>query len=302
MRILFLFPYPAGTAASQRFRFEQYLNFLKEEGIYTDYQSFIDEKTWAILYKEGYMIQKALGILRGFLRRMAMLFRVYGYDYIFIHREASPIGPPIFEWIITKVFRKKIIFDYDDAIWLPNTTKSNALVAGLKFHQKTAWISSWSYKVSAGNAYLADYAKQFQKNKTNVIINPTTIDTQNLHNQQKQQLANDDIPVIGWTGTHSTMKYLDEIVPVLAELEKEYTFYFLVISNKKPDFSLKSLTFIPWNKESEINDLLQMNIGLMPLSDDIWAKGKCGFKALQYMALGIPALVSPVGSEYGDCH
>ncbi|WP_232065306.1 glycosyltransferase [Rhodocytophaga rosea] len=85
------------------------------------------------------------------------------------------------------------------------------------------------------------------------------------------------------------------MVPLLKELEREYTFTFLVISDKAPEFTLKSLLFLPWTKLTEREDLLRMNIGLMPLTDDLWARGKCGFKALQYMALGIPALVSPVG-------
>ena len=101
--------------------------------------------------------------------------------------------------------------------------------------------------------------------------------------------------VIGWTGTHSTMKYLEKIVPVLQQLEQVYAFEFCVISNKKPELPLKSLVYVPWRKETEISDLLRFNIGVMPLEDDKWAKGKCAFKALQYMSLGIPAVVSPVG-------
>jgi glycosyltransferase involved in cell wall biosynthesis len=144
--------------------------------------------------------------------------------------------------------------------------------------------------VSAGNLYLAEYALQFTRC---VIINPTTIDTKGLHNQIKNQYT--DELVIGWTGTHSTIGYLDEIIPVLQHLEKSYRFTFFVISDKNPEFALHSFQYLPWNKTTEIADLLRLNIGLMPLTDDIWAKGKCGFKALQYMALGIPALVSPIG-------
>jgi glycosyltransferase involved in cell wall biosynthesis len=104
--------------------------------------------------------------------------------------------------------------------------------------------------------------------------------------------------VIGWTGTHSTLKYLLPLVPVLAQLEAEgLAFEFRVISNQPPEFDqpLRSLRFVPWQKATEIPDLLTFHVGLMPLEDDPWAKGKCAFKALQYMALGIPALVSPVG-------
>jgi glycosyltransferase involved in cell wall biosynthesis len=136
------------------------------------------------------------------------------------------------------------------------------------------------------------YARQFNPN---TIVNPTTIDTKNLHNQVRDQAGYGRL-VIGWTGTHSTLKYLDQLVPVLAQLEAEgLDFEFRVISNQSPVLPLRSLVFVPWRKDTEITDLLAFHVGLMPLEDDLWAKGKCAFKALQYMALGIPALVSPVG-------
>jgi glycosyltransferase involved in cell wall biosynthesis len=213
-----------------------------------------------------------------------------GYDFVFIHREAAPIGPPVFEWIIAKILRKKIIYDFDDAIWLPNTSDSNNIVAGLKWHSKVGHICRWSYKISCGNPYLADYAKQFNEN---AIVNPTTIDTVLYHNRIKDQHTSGF--TIGWTGTHSTIQYLDMIVPILQKLEQRYDFTFMVISNAPPAFELRSLKYLKWSKDSEIDDLLRFNIGIMPLTDDAWAKGKCGFKALQYMSLGIPAVVSPVG-------
>jgi glycosyltransferase involved in cell wall biosynthesis len=290
VKVLFIFPYPSGTAASQRFRFEQYLPFLLEKGISYTLAPFLDKQTWSILYKRGYALKKIIGILKGFLRRIYLLNTIRQYDFIFIHREASPLGPPVFEWVIAKIFTKRIIFDFDDAIWLPNTSANNKLATSFKWHQKTSAICQWANKVSAGNMYLAAYAKQFT---TQVVVNPTTIDTVHLHNQVKNQQT--EKLVIGWTGTHSTISYLYEIMPLLQELEKEYDFTFLVISDKAPDVQLASLHYLPWSKQTEIADLLKMNIGLMPLTDDKWAKGKCGFKALQYMALGIPALVSPVG-------
>lgn len=290
MHILFLVPYPPGKAPSQRFRFEQYLHFLTEAGHTYQLESFISEETWAILYKPGHTLTKALGILGGFLRRFLLLFSVPKADFVFIHREASPIGPPIFEWIIAKVLGKRVIYDFDDAIWIPNTSAANSIVAGVKWHHKVGSICRWAYKVSCGNSYLRDYARQFNPN---AIVNPTTIDTVHLHNEVKDQRT--DQLVIGWTGTHSTMKYLEQVVPVLAQLEQHYNFEFRVISNQEPQLPLRSLGFRPWRKDTEIADLLTFNVGLMPLEDDPWAKGKCAFKALQYMALGVPALVSPVG-------
>jgi glycosyltransferase involved in cell wall biosynthesis len=290
MNILFVVPYPPGKAPSQRFRFEQYFQILKEQGWHYSLHSFLDEQTWQILYKPGHVFSKVFGILKGFIRRLLLLLQVNRFDYIFIHREATPIGPPWFEWVVAKVLKKKVIYDFDDAIWIPNTSENNKIAAGLKWHHKVGSICKWAYKVSCGNAYLQNYALQFNQN---AIVNPTTIDTVHLHNEVKNQLT--PKVVIGWTGTHSTMKYLDQVVPVLQKLETRYSFEFCVISNKEPDFSLRSLVYKPWRKETEKADLLGFNIGLMPLEDDPWAKGKCAFKALQYMALGIPAVVSPVG-------
>lgn len=291
MQILFVTPYPLGKAPSQRFRFEQYLGFLTGEGHHWHLAPFVSEATWNILYKPGHTAAKVSGIVGGFMRRIGLLFTLPRYEYVFIHREASPIGPPIFEWLAAKVFRKKIIYDFDDAIWIPNTSEINKIVAGIKWHQKVGNICRWAHKVSCGNSYLQEYARQFN---AAAVINPTTIDTVGLHNQVRNQQAPGKL-VIGWTGTHSTLKYLHQLVPILAKLEKEFEFEFRVISNQPPELPLASLVYIPWRKESEIADLLTFHVGLMPLEDDQWAKGKCAFKALQYMALGEPALVSPVG-------
>ncbi|WP_181304249.1 glycosyltransferase family 4 protein [Rufibacter sp. XAAS-G3-1] len=290
MKVIFVVPYPLGKAPSQRFRFEQYLHYLDDISWNYEFAPFLDDKTWGILYKPGHSGAKIRGILKGFFKRFLLVFSTLSYDFVFIHREATPIGPPWFEWIIAKVFKKKIIYDFDDAIWIPNTSEANKIVAGLKWHHKVGQICQWAYKVSCGNTFLQTYAKAYNANS---FVIPTTIDTVGHHNKLKEQ--GDEPVVIGWTGTHSTMKYLEPLVPVLKKLEEKYSFIFLVISNKEPDFHLKSLVYLPWNKESEIEDLLKMNIGVMPLVDDPWANGKCAFKALQYMALGIPAVVSPVG-------
>jgi glycosyltransferase involved in cell wall biosynthesis len=290
MKILFIVPYPTDKAPSQRFRFEQYYELLNEKGIEYDIKPFLSNEIWDILYLPGRFLKKAFGILGGLFKRFLLLFKLKQYDYIFIHREATPIGPSFFEFFASRWLKKKIIYDFDDAIWIPNYSEANSFFSFLKGYGNVHKICSYAYKISCGNEYLCDYAKQFN---TNVVYNPTTIDTNNYHNRVKDQ--NGEEFVIGWTGSHSTIRYIGEIVPVIAKLEKKYTFTFRVISDFKPEFELESLEYVKWKKESEINDLLGFNIGIMPLVNDKWANGKCGFKALQYMSLGIPALVSPVG-------
>jgi glycosyltransferase involved in cell wall biosynthesis len=289
-KILFLVPYPQGHAPSQRFRFEQYFDCLTESGFDYDVKSFLDESAMRILYTPGNFFLKVWKVKLGLVKRFFQLFSLVKYDYVFIHREAAAVGLPVFEWLITKVFKKKVIFDFDDAIWLRNTSSTNSIITFFKRYENANNLCTWAWKVSCGNDYLADQARKFNEN---VVVNPTTIDTDNLHNVVKDQFP--DKITIGWTGSHSTIKYLESVVPILRKLEQEFDFDFLVIADKEPEFDLKSLKFIPWNKQTEIDDLFKIDLGIMPLEDDKWAKGKCGFKALQYMALGIPAMVSPVG-------
>jgi glycosyltransferase involved in cell wall biosynthesis len=289
-KIAILCPYPFDTAPSQRFRYEQYLDYLAEAGFIYKKFPFLDPKTNAVLYKDGFLIRKFLGISKAFLLRFLQLPKLLSYDFVFIHREASPIGPPVIEWIISSVLRKKVIYDFDDAIWKTDAEHRSALVRWIKNPAKVNSLIKWSYKISGGNEYLCAYAKRYNKN---VVCNPTTIDTEHLHNKIKNQHS--EKITIGWTGSHSTLIYLTPMAQVIEKLEKKYDLNFVVICNKKPDFVLKSLVFVPWVKKSEIEDLLKFNIGLMPLEENEWSLGKCGFKALQYMSLGIPALVSPVG-------
>ncbi len=291
MRILFITPYPAGEAPSQRFRFEQYFSELKKHGISYHVSPFLDVDAYKILYKKGHWLQKFGGILRGLYRRLRDLFRLRRYDFVFIHREAAPFGPPVFEWLVTRVFKKFTVYDFDDAIWLPNASESNKnFTMLLKRFLNPKDICGWASKISVGNNFLGDYARQFNKN---VVYNPTTIDTDEYHNTIADH--KNDVFIIGWTGSHSTLPYLEEVMPVLQELEKEMTFEFHVICDRAPAAKMKSLKFIKWKKETEIVDLLNFNVGIMPLPDKVWAHGKCGFKALQYMSLGIPAIVSDVG-------
>ncbi len=291
--ILFVVPYPHNEAPSQRFRFEQYFQALKNNSITYNIAPFLSIKTWRILYQEGNNFSKSWYVFVSFLKRVTLLFKLSGYDYIFIHREATPFGPPFFEWSVKSIWRKKIIYDFDDAIWLDDPNETGKIKHLVKWKRKVKSICRWSHKISCGNSYLANYAFQFNEN---VIVNPTTIDTINLHNLKrvKNNSLQDKI-TIGWTGTHSTLHYLQDIIPVIKVLEQKFNFQFLVISNTAPNFDLKSLKFIKWNKLTEIEDLNQIDIGIMPLTDDKWSKGKCGFKALQYMALAKPVVASPVG-------
>jgi glycosyltransferase involved in cell wall biosynthesis len=287
--VLFLVPSPLGISPGQRFRFEQYLPDLEKEGIEYCVRPFLSLRGRKHLYSEGNILGKISAMLGGYWRRIKDLFIIHQYEYVYIHRWATTAGPPVFEWIIAKVFRKKIIYDFDDAIWL-NESRYNKKFLSIKFLSKVPKICKWAYLVTVGNTYLFDFAS---KHSSNVIIIPTVVNTETVHGQRQDH----DIrhPSVGWTGSFSTLPYLNIVLPALQALQKRMDFTFYVIADQDPKLALKKYVFIKWNAETEREDLLKFHIGLMPLTDNEYSKGKCGFKAIQYMALGMPAVVSPVG-------
>jgi glycosyltransferase involved in cell wall biosynthesis len=297
-KLLIYCPYPLHEAPSQRFRFEQYLHLLEKQGFKITVLSFYNQKAWEVLYNECKQIEKSLYLILAIVKRFLSIRKALKAEHILIHRELLPVGPPLLEWIISRVFRKKIIYDFDDAIWITDNSNENWFVKALRWRSKVESICRWSFKISAGNEYLAEYARQFN---TNVVVNPTTIDTLYMHNPDlhRESIASTKLSgeiMIGWTGSHSTLKYLESLEPVLQKIEDQCPgISFLVIADKLPQLRLKKIVFRTWTKETEIRDLALVDIGIMPLPDDEWVKGKCGFKALQYMAMGIPCIASSVG-------
>jgi len=283
---------------------------MKEKGLRYDVKSFLTPQSWKNLYR-GSKIKRGLGILNGFMSRIGHMSIASKYDLIFIHSELTPVGPPVFEWFLATVLRKKIIYDFDDAIWLPDPNETNKLRNLLKWKSKVKSICRWSWKVSAGNAYLAEFASQYCDH---VEIIPTVVDTE-VHRpvggvrssewgdpgMNPEISAGEPDPettsriTIGWTGSHSTLQYLQPLLPLLKELEDKYDTRFVVIANRDPAFDLQNYRFIKWSHDREVEDLNEMDIGIMPLTDDEWSRGKCGFKAIQYSGVGLPAVVSPVG-------
>lgn len=292
MKVLILVPGPENTLPSQRFRVEQYINNENNESVQFILSSFYCMWAWNVLYKKGHAVQKILGVLFGFIKRFFTLFTLHEYDYIYIHREAASVGPPVFEWIMAKVLGKRIIYDFDDSIWVSTSSACNPLAAYVKCNWKVKHICSWSYIITVGNDFLADYARQFNDE---VIVIPTVVNTESRHKYLKP--VHDGIQTIGWTGTFTNFSQFEIIAEALKKLQADHTFRLQIIADKDPMFADFDYEYKPWKEDSEIDDLLQFDIGIMPLQNSSIELGKCAFKAIQYMSLGIPSVVSPVGAN-----
>ncbi len=292
MKIIILSPYPPFVSPSQRFRFEHYLPDLAQKGISYSYHSFVDIKTWQLIFTKGNHFEKSMGVAWGFIKRFFLLFKIISCDFVYIHREAASIGPPFFEFVIAKILRKKIIYDFDDAIWVKVSSSANPKASNIKCTWKVKYICKWSHITSVGNIYLADFAKKYCKK---VVIIPTVVNTEAAHNRIKDQ--SDKPLTIGWTGTFTNFYNLEKIIYPVKKLQEKYNCRFLIIADTDPLFSQMQYEFIKWNKATEIDDLIKFNIGIMPLNNTEVEMGKCGFKAIQYLSLGIPAVVSPVGAN-----
>lgn len=290
MRVLALVPYPRGQAPSQRFRIEQWMPHLLTLGIDCHLVPFMDDGLYRRLAGQGDKAGKAVGLLRAAVRRWGMLSEIGAYDLIFLHREAIAFGPAVLERMIARW--KPVVFDFDDAIWLRNENRVNPLAEWVKCPGKTRTIAERASAILAGNAYLAEWARRYNPSTYTV---PTTIDTEAGYSRQTTH-GPSKVPMIGWSGTTSTLRYLEFLRPVLGELSLRRRFRLRIICDSAPvHWPEVEMDWRTWSSACEVDDLIPIDIGLMPQPSEEWAKGKCGAKALQYMALGIP----PVASRNG---
>lgn len=290
-KVLVISDHRFNRSPSQRYRYEQYIAFLTDKGFQFTFSPIITEKDDKVFYSKGNVLHKGLIALKSIWIRFNDMLRFSNYDILFIQREALFLGSTFFE---KKAFRSKakVIFDFDDSIWLMDTSPENKKYEFLKNPNKTKTNIQNAHLVIAGNNYLASFAKQFN---SNTIIIPTTVDC-NFHKPMLEMRGSEKV-VIGWSGSISTIKHFEGFTPTLVKLKAKYqnkiTFKLLGELNYiNTDLLLKGDA---WAAETEVQELNKIDIGLMPLPNDEWANGKCGLKGLTYMACGIATVMSPVG-------
>jgi len=289
MRLLALMPSLYNTSPGQRYRLEQWDPLLKDRGVEITYEPFESQELHATVYKPGQLGKKLKLVGQAIGRRSALFNKIKNYDVVYIFREAALLGPPIFERLVHQT-GVPFVFDFDDAIFVSYKSPSNGYLSYLKFAGKTKTNCRLAAHVMVGNPYLAEYAREVNDN---VTIIPTTIDTEKYTPRPAKEKSGP--LVIGWTGSYSTVQHLDTLRSVLKKLAGRESFRLRVIGTPTYKIDGVETEAMPWHAETELEDLAAIDIGMMPLPDDKWSKGKCGLKALQFMAMGIPTICSPVG-------
>jgi glycosyltransferase involved in cell wall biosynthesis len=291
IRVCALVPYPFDTTPSQRYRIEQWLPYLKGQGIAVDLMPFADEALMRHLHKPGRRAIKAVAGASRFARRFVDVAAAARYDAVLIHRAAALAGPALLERLVS-LSGKPMIFDFDDAIFLLHTTEANRHFGWLKFPRKTSTICRLSAHVVAGNSHLADYARRYN---SRVTVIPSSVDTGRYTLANKRRSC--ERVVIGWMGSSTSQTHLEMFADALGTVTARRDVELRVISDREPVLPGVRFTWRRWSAATEVDDLAQFDIGIMPMPDDDWARGKCAMKALLYMSVGVATVCSAVGAN-----
>jgi glycosyltransferase involved in cell wall biosynthesis len=292
-RVLVFTVKPPGLSPGQRFRLEQWAPYVKaSDDIEMEFLPFESPELTRVLYEMGKKPEKALWVLRDFFRRAAHVVRARKYDAVIIYREASLIGPAIWERVLAGL-NIPFILDFDDAIWMPTqVSKANGIFAKLHFVGKTSTLCKLASAVIVGNNFLADYARERNRN---TFVLPTSIDLSNYRVMPEAKPS--DPFIVSWTGSTHTLYNFEAAREPLEKLAKKRKLVVKVICNKPPEKPIAGAEniFLPWKAEGEAEAVGDTHVGIMPLQDEPYMRGKCGLKALQFMATGRPVVLSPIG-------
>jgi len=284
LKILILSRY-GSLGASSRVRFLQYIPYFESQGINVTVKPLLSDKYVLALYNGS---SRWCEIIKGYSSRVITLLNIRNYDLVIIEKEIFPFMPAIIERLLY-LSGVSYIVDYDDALFHNYDCHSNSLVKFL-LGKKIDSVMRHASIVTAGNNYIAERAKL--AGAKNIEIIPTVVNT------EYYQLKRDDyaeVPIVGWIGTPQTSKYLEPLLPIFEAIKRDINVRFVAIGARPEDFEGSVIETWSWSEESEVSSIQQFSIGIMPLTDSPWERGKCGYKLIQYMACGVAVVASPVG-------
>lgn len=287
MEVLYLTKY-SRKGASSRLRSYQYFPYLIRKGINVSVSPLFGDRYLETLYSGR---KSYISLIKGYSNRFIKLLGICKYDLIVIEYELFPYFPAWAEWTLSSLNIKYIV-DYDDAIFHNYDMHTNKWVR-LLLGRKIDFVMRHSTCVIAGNEYLASRANQAGAPLVKVI--PTVIDTEAYSRAPNSDNTNTGKVTIGWIGSPSTFKYVSNIKSVLEEIVSYHDIEIHIIGVSGGLDFIEGVKYIPWSESTEIASIASLDIGIMPLEDNLWEKGKCSYKLIQYMGCGLPVVASPVG-------
>jgi glycosyltransferase involved in cell wall biosynthesis len=302
INVLGLCSYPIESAAT-RYRLAQFVEPLAKEGINLEISPFLDKAQFELLYQNRSLPERLFSLAGPLFKRLSETARIRRYDALLVQREAMFFGPAVFERVFQEFGRLPLILDLDDATYIPYESPTYGKIGSFfKFFGKTDGLIERAETVVCGNRFIAEYV---EKKGTKTVVVPTVVDTDKFRPVEK----NNRIPVLGWIGTHSTFPLLQSIFPVLEKLAQKHRFILKIVGSGHENIEINEVEIenSSWCLEREIADFQSLDIGLYPIAvsasaSDEWLLGKSGFKAIQYMAVGIPFVMTPIGvcAEIGE--
>jgi len=287
MKILF-WPRYERLGASSRVRAYQYLPYLEAHGVEATVSPFSRDSYLQSLY--GNNRKSILELIISYIRRICQIRMATGYDLVWIEKEFAPFFPSWVEYLLNKLGIPFVV-DYDDAIFHRYKNHRRSLVRAL-LGNKIDRVMRRATLVIAGNDYLAEHARSVGAKR--VAYLPSVVD---LDRYPSERCQKSDVFTIGWIGSPSTVPYLNLVESALAKVCENGKARLVLVGSGDRNLPEVPLEVHPWSEDTEISEICSFDVGIMPLTDDPWESGKCGYKLIQCMACGLPVVASPVGAN-----
>lgn len=288
MRVLALTRY-GRIGASSRVRFFQFVPELERCGLQVQIEPLFPDS-----YVSGLQRGKRakLDIARAYTRRLIALRQANRFDVLWLEKELLPWLPAWFElWVLGR--RVPLVLDYDDAVFHTYDQHPFATIRTL-LANKHPHLMRRAECVVAGNEYIADFARQAGARKVVVLPSAVDLDRYRPARDENSVGLSAEVPIVGWIGQRSTSQFLSPLKPVFERLSQQRLAQFVAVGIDATALGLP-IESVPWTEVTEVDSIRNFNVGIMPLADGPFERGKCGYKLLQYMACGLPVVASPIG-------
>jgi glycosyltransferase involved in cell wall biosynthesis len=279
-------------SADSRYRILQYHSIAQRDGVRIDHRSLMGSRYFRWQIENSHFVLRLLLLpILLLIRLCQVLFLAPTYDAVWISREMLPFGPPLLERLLLRRC-PRVILDVDDALHISDKESSHWLPRLLRDYGKFGRMASRYTAVVCGNAYLADF---YLSHSANVQIVPTVVEADRYATVAP---TDSDHVRIGWIGTPLNRHHLELLQPVFLALGQQRPFKLIIVGLNEPLYwDIPNVRYLKWTLAAELDFFTQFDIGIMPLKDSPFARGKCAFKLLQYMAAGQPVIASPVGAN-----